>query len=307
VWFTEFAKALGIAGRQVDSHQRMCTKLQQRPLVAQIWGNDPAAYRQAVYRLRAWGVDGIDINMGCPQPGITARGACSALIKTPHLAVELIRAARAAAEDCSSYAQEAIKANGCFDPIVWQSPVPISVKTRVSFDHPPHTEAVRHWLATLLQEQPAALTVHGRSAAQQSEGLADWQWVQIAVEMREKISPCTLIIGNGDVTSRTEAMARVAYSGADGIMIGRGLFTDPSLFGEGGFPLWSREKKIALARWHLDAYQDFWGQGRNWEIIKKFFKIYLQGFEDADQLRQKIMNCHDYQSAREILNAERPE
>src|SRR5262249_8941027 len=150
VFFTEFAQARGIVENQRQSLQRLLFHPGQKPIVAQIWGNDPQAYYQAVLKIRRLGFDGVDINMGCPQPKIAGKGCCAGLIRNPGLAQELIRAAQEAA---------VVTGEGCEG----LSPIPVSVKTRVSYRHPPQKEGAVAWLSTVLSTKPAALTIHGRS------------------------------------------------------------------------------------------------------------------------------------------------
>jgi len=288
VYYTEFAQAGGVAVKRRDSMSRLLKHHDQRPIVAQIWGNRPEDYYQAVKHIREAGFDGVDINMGCPQHKITVKGCCAGLIRTPNLAVELITAA-----------QEAAVAN-----LPGNLPcIPVSVKTRASFHLPLRADKAEAWFSRLLACKPQAFIVHARSAEQQSEGVADWSYVRLAAKLRDALSPQTMLIGNGDVASRADGIARAHKFSCDGIMVGRGLFTNPLLFSGKDFSQLPREQKLACARFHLDLYEDFWGSGRNYEIMKKFFKIYLQGFEDAESLRERIMETHDYCQARELLNS----
>lgn len=303
VYFTEFAMASGIARQARDSLARVTFHKDQYPVIAQIWGNKPEDYRRAVYYLRGKGFHGVDINMGCPQHSITAKGCCSALIKNPTLATELVEASLEAAFDTGPEARAAGlhgQAN------VAGGPIPVSVKTRISFNHPPKPDGAEAWFRTLLSMPLAAFTVHGRSAEQQSEGLADWSYLDLARQVRNELSPETKLIGNGDVLSLDQGNDLSIRHGLDGIMVGRGLFTNPLMFSGRNFTQESAYEKLRWARYHLDTYEAHWGRTRNYEIMKKFFKIYIQDFtladgRSADMVRAELMTTHDYESAKAVL------
>jgi nifR3 family TIM-barrel protein len=248
----------------------------EHPLVAQIWGNDPEQYRLAALRLRDMGFDGIDINMGCPVRKIRKKGACSALILQPALAAELIAAAR-------------------------EGGLPVSVKTRIGYDD----DRTEEWMSHLLRQRPDALTVHGRTAAQESEGPVNWEAIARTAALRNELSPGTAVFGNGDVLSGTEIVARASRYGLDGVMVGRGVFADPYLFAADGragrFAGAPADEKLDLLVRHVELYRDFWGPARNYEVLKKFYKIYLVGFDGADALREALNHTHDYDEALQVV------
>jgi tRNA-dihydrouridine synthase len=184
----------------------------QRPLVAQIWGNEPEDYRQAIPRLLEAGFVGIDINMGCPAVKVVRRGSCAGLIDHPAQAGELIQAAQ---EACAV--------------------APVSVKTRLGVKE----KKTHEWAGFLLSRNLAALTIHGRIAAQMSEGEADWDEIASVVRLRDELGSTTRIIGNGDLRSREDLARRQKQSGVDGLMVGRGIFYDPQSWPGRHCPAWT--------------------------------------------------------------------
>ncbi len=148
------------------------------------------------------GFDGVDINMGCPDRSIEKQGAGAAMIRNPELAVEIIRAA-----------QEA-------------SGLPVSVKTRIGYNK----ESLDDWLTALLTASPAAITLHLRTRKEMSLVPADWEQMKRAVEMRNRVNPKVLLIGNGDVQDLEDGRAKAAESGCDGVMLGRSMFGNPWVF-----------------------------------------------------------------------------
>jgi tRNA-dihydrouridine synthase len=255
----------------------------EKPLIAQIWGNDPERYRRIAAEVRGMGFDGVDINMGCPVRKVVARGSCSGLIKNPALAAELIAAAREGAGD-----------------------LPVSVKTRLGISH----SQAEEWLGFLLAQGLSALTVHGRTVAQQSEGAADWGAVAAAVRLRDAAGLATRIVGNGDVRTAAEFHRRAAESAADGVMVGRGIFENLFLFrsiksgpGEHEFSRLPTGDKIAWFQRHIDLHDQTWGTAARFDMLKKFAKTYLRSFEGASRLVDAVMRTRTHAAAREVLSA----
>jgi tRNA-dihydrouridine synthase len=282
VMFTEFIHTevvLARRGRRPGLTPRLVHSRLEHPLVAQIWGNDPDSYARASVRLAELGFAGVDINMGCPVRKIRRKGACSGLILRPDLAAELIAAA---------------KAGG----------LPVSVKTRIGYDRP-QTE---QWISHLLDQELDALTVHGRYAEQESEEPADWDHIGHAARLRDRIAPQTVLLGNGDVRSRAQGRELALRYRLDGVMIGRGVFDDPRLFspdcetGSGFLDADEAEKLEFLLR-HVRLYRATWGETRNYEILKKFYKIYLVGFPGADELRDRLNATATYHEAFAAIEA----
>ena len=281
VFFTEFIHTdivLALRPDRPGLTPRLRFTPEERPLIAQIWGTNPEHYRLAAVRLRELGFDGIDLNMGCPVRKIRKKGACAALILNPSLAAELIEAAKSAE-------------------------LPVSVKTRVGF-----TEVrTEEWIGHLLGQDIDALTIHGRTAEQESEGEADWEQIRTVVALRDAAGARTVILGNGDVRSADQITDYARRYGADGVMVGRGVFEDPYLFSTDGragrFATASASERVELLVDHLRLYRETWGEERNYEILKKFYKIYLKGFSGADELRERLNATHDYAAAEDVIGA----
>jgi tRNA-dihydrouridine synthase len=275
VFFTEFTSTDGMFSE--GSHyatRRLVFKPEEKPIIAQIWGNNPENYFKAGKLLTEMGFDGIDINMGCPDRAIVKHGCCGGLINNPSLAKEIIQATKESAKG-----------------------LPISVKTRIGFKEI-ETES---WISFLLEQNLAALTVHGRTVKEQSKVPAHWDEIGKAVTLRDAINKETLIIGNGDVQSREEAMEKHEEYKVDGIMIGRGIFHNPWVFNKNvkanEIPT---NEKLQLLIEHIQLFADTWGDlpaclptGRQvrkpFEMMKKFYKIYIADIPDAHNFRMELM------------------
>lgn len=277
VFFTEFTNTDGMCseGRDAVIHRLQFTE-EERPIVAQIWGNNPEHYLRACRDLRSMGFDGIDINMGCPVRKIVKNGHCSALIENKPLVQELIAAAKEGAGE-----------------------VPVSVKTRLGF-RKPETE---HWTRFLLEQKPAVLTMHGRIAKEMSDFPANWEEIGRVVRIRNEMASETLIVGNGDVGSLGEIQEKSQAYGVDGVMVGRGIFHNIFLFdpnrGDSEVP---PQERIALFGDHLRLYRSTWGSDKNFEVMKKFVKVYVAGFQGAAKLRASIMEASDYSQIDAVLS-----
>ncbi|TSC58640.1 MAG: tRNA-dihydrouridine synthase [Parcubacteria group bacterium Greene0416_79] len=204
VLFTEFVSADGLLS---EGREALLAELiysgSERPIVAQLFSGNPEKMFEAGMLVKKLGFDGLDINMGCPDRSIEKSGAGAALIKNPRLAREIIRAGKEGA-----------------------SGLPVSIKTRLGYNR----DELEAWLPELLEERPAAITIHARTRKEMSKVPAHWDRVKHAVEMRDALKSQTLILGNGDVMSIAEAKEKAEETEADGIMLGRAIFGNPWLF-----------------------------------------------------------------------------
>jgi nifR3 family TIM-barrel protein len=266
VFFTEFTSTDGLTSKGFAAvSRRLEFTPDEKPIVAQIWGNHPEKYFEVAKMLVEMGFDGIDINMGCPDKNIVRRGCCSGLIKNPSLAKEIIAATKEGAGD-----------------------VPVSVKTRLGFKEF-ETES---WLGLLLEQDIAVLTVHGRTVKELSKVPAHWDEIGKAVKLRDAMKKEILIVGNGDVVSRDDALEKVAQFGVDGIMIGRGIFQNPWIFNkERKLEEVTVNEKLALLIDHIELFTKTWGDKKPIDILKKFYKVYVAGVPDAHNFRLELMEC----------------
>ncbi len=278
VFFTEFTNVEGMFSKGAARvTQRLRYTEEERPLVAQIWGSAPENFLKAARTLIDMGFDGIDLNMGCPASGPVHRGVCSGLINNPPLAQEIIHATQEGAA----------------------GRIPVSVKTRLGF------RAIDfEWIRFVLQQKPAALTVHARTVAEMSRVTANWDALKTVVEIRDEMQSETLIIGNGDIKSLAEARQKVAESGAEGAMVGRGIFEDPFLFSEDtSLNDKTPEEKMHLLLEHMHLWYDTWGTTKYFPTLRKFFKVYANGFPGAQDLRIQLMEAPTPEATRQIVTA----
>ena len=203
VYFSEFTNATGWvhAGQKAIGGRLVKTPDETR-LVAQIWGGEPGDMEQLAAHCRELGFIGIDINMGCPAKSAVKSGG-SALIRNPALAAQAIAAAKTAG-------------------------LPVSVKTRLGYTN---VSEWRDWLAHLLAQDIANLTIHLRTKKEMSKVPAHFELIPEIVVLRDQIAPHTLLTINGDIRDRSRGHELVhQFPGVNGVMIGRGVFHDPFCF-----------------------------------------------------------------------------
>jgi tRNA-dihydrouridine synthase len=344
VFFTEFMNVDGFChpdGRESVA-RRLVFSPSETPIVAQIWGKDPVKFAQTAREISQMslsglsrqsskngldypnksgndsiGFAGIDINMGCPDKAVVKSGGGAALIKSPELAVEIIRATRAA--------------------VKLGKALPISVKTRLGYSG---VEEWQDWLTVLLGQRLDALTVHLRTKKEMSKVPAHYELIPEIVRLRDELSPRTKLIINGDVANRAAGLNLIEkYVGIDGIMIGRGVFADPFCF-EKSPRSHDRAELVELLKYHLELFarhceqseaiqyktaglprrtssarndgrmdsrlrgNDKRGSGngsRKYAPMKKFFKVYINGFPEAKQLRAGLMETNSAEEALRLL------
>lgn len=211
----------------------------ERPVVAQIYGKTPELFYKVAHIVGELGFDGLDINMGCPARKVAAAGCGAALIREPELAREIIRAARQGLQDWRDgqslrdigirpSAIEAFNAANRRRTGGNQGTVrrllPLSIKTRIGYDR----VVVKEWISNLLEERPAAISLHGRTLQQGYKGNADWDAIALAAEIARGSE--TLLLGNGDLLDMPDVYRRVRDSRVDGVLLGQAAQGNPWLF-----------------------------------------------------------------------------
>lgn len=195
----EMASCKGLCYNDRKTAELLSVTPGERPMAVQLFGNEPEFMTGAVKIAEQFSPDIIDINSGCPMPKIVSGGAGSALMKTPELFGEVVRAAVEAAH------------------------VPVTVKIRAGWDENSINAVQMAQIAE--QNGAAAVAVHGRTKTQLYSGKADWDIIR-AVKQSVNIP----VIGNGDVTTPELCRQMYEYTGCDLVMVGRGSYGRPWLF-----------------------------------------------------------------------------
>ena len=274
LFFTEFTNVSSYASEKGrgSALERLQIAPTDAPIIAQIWGKNPEHFATIASALESLGFAGIDLNFGCPDKNVNKAGGGAAMIKTPELAVDCYRNAKS------------------------HTTLPVSIKTRLGWSRP---EEYRDWLSALLNEHPAALTIHLRTKKEMSKVPAHYELIPDIIKLRNQISPTTKLIINGDIKNKAHVLElHQKYPEIDGFMIGRGVFQNPYCF-TNHQP--TREELMSLLKLHLDLYEKY--NFKSYEPLKHFYKIYINNFPGASDLRAKLMETHSVAEARAIIES----
>jgi nifR3 family TIM-barrel protein len=280
VTWTEFVSATGLCspGRAELLTDFWYTEI-ERPIVAQIFGSTPEDFYTSALLIQELGFDGIDINMGCPDKSVSCKqGSGAGLILEPKRAQQVILETKRGA-----------------------GKLPVSVKTRLGYNE----NILDTWLKTILDTEVAAVTVHARTKKEMSLVPAHWEEIEKAVRIRDSFDRTPnkpLIIGNGDVKNLAEGRTRVSETGCDGIMIGRGIFGNPWLFNHDreNSPIGTEEKLTVLIE-HTTLFEKLFTGKKGFDVMKKHYKAYVNGFDGAKELRIKLMETHTASEVKKII------
>ena len=275
IFFTEFTNAASYnSPKGIQSTRgRLTFTEDEQPMVAQIWGNNPEHFSVMAKGLKEQGFKGIDINMGCPVTNVATKSCGSGLIRNPELAAELIAAAK-------------------------KGGLPVSVKTRLGYTY---KDEWIEWLTHILKQDIVNLTIHLRTRKEMSKVPAHYELISEIKKLRDEIAPQTLLTINGDIRDREHGLELVNEYGVDGVMIGRGIFTNPFAF-EKVAREHSREELVGLLNLQLDLFDKYTAEvPRKYDPLKRFFKIYIRNFEGASELREALMHTKTTDEARTLL------
>jgi nifR3 family TIM-barrel protein len=296
----------------------------ERPVVAQIYGKTPELFYRVAHIVCEMGFDGLDINMGCPARKVAASGCGAALTRAPALAREIIRAVKRGIQDW--YEGRTVNDAGLGDDIIeeiklanrrragYETPrqrrvIPVSVKTRLGYDR----NVIEEWLPTLLEENLAAISLHGRTLEQGYKGEADWDAIGRAVEIAKGSS--TLILGNGDIHDLRDAYRRVRETRVDGVLIGRGAQGNPWLFRDkdsvkqalrtnsalviDSKPV-SLSERFQVIMEHSNHFENLCGPSR-FMAMRKHLTWYCCNFRGAAEMRAHMTRANSAEEVRQSL------
>lgn len=242
----------------------------ESPRSLQLYSVDPKYTYAAAKMIADEGLaDHIDMNFGCPVPKVTRRGGGAALPFKRKLFGQIVQAAVAATENTD---------------------IPVTVKFRVGIDDEHHTFLDAGRIAA--EEGAAAVALHARTAAQRYSGKADWRHI---AALKEHVTGIP-VLGNGDIFEAQDALAMMASTGCDGVVIGRGCLGRPWLFAElsaafSGKPLPTAPNLGEVAQIllrHGQLLAAHFGEDKGMRDIRKHVAWYLHGFPAGAELRRAL-------------------
>lgn len=259
--YTEFVSAEGLW--RIEKRGEMENKIwqdlrfdnTQGPNIVQLFGSDPESFYESAKIICRLGFDGIDINMGCPSPGLEKRGGGAGLIRDKCNAVEVVEATRRGSGN-----------------------LPVSVKTRIGSDKPDE-----EWWKTLAGMNLPAVAMHGRTFKQLYSGEADWDVLRQAAEVIRESG--TLFLGNGDIKKYEDFKKNEVCM--DGVLIGRAAIGNPWVLRRDGY-VPSVEEKLSVAVEHARKFEEMLPE-QKFFVMRKHLVGYASGFPEAVELRKKLV------------------
>lgn len=269
LYVSEMVTSRALVERNATTMDMVTFAEDENPRSVQLYGVDPdvmaRATRIIVEEDRA---DHVDLNFGCPVPKVTRKGGGSALPWKRDLFSRIVQAVVAAADDR----------------------VPVSVKMRMGIDddHLTYLDAGR----SAARAGVAWISLHGRTAAQMYSGRADWS----AIARLKQELPDIPVLGNGDIWTAQDALAMVAQTGCDGVVVGRGCLGRPWLFGQlvaafRGDPIPDDpdlRTVLATLRRHAELLSSDYGETKGCRDMRKHMAWYLKGFSVRQAVRQSL-------------------
>jgi len=299
----------------------------ERPILAQVFGNQPELFYLVAQIVCELGFNGLDINMGCPAKSVVHRGAGAGLINSPDLAKEIIVAAKKGIADWvksgpTAFSEKILnKVKDTQEKLrligvklsVKRSMIPVSVKTRIGYD----SIVIEDWINELLLALPANITVHGRTLKQMYTGVSNWEAIKLGAKVvadynqgkpeTEKIT----FLGNGDVQNFSDISAKVAETGVDGVLVGRETFGNPWFFKN--LPQFKADpeqtvnyqadisEKLQALLEHTRKFIEIKGE-QNLLQMRKHWVHYLKGFVNAAQLRRQLVQASSLAEVENLLS-----
>jgi nifR3 family TIM-barrel protein len=256
--YTEFVNVRDILARPGYVLPKMRFKDDERPVVIQIYGDDPDQFLEAALEVQELEPDIIDINMGCPAKSIANRGAGVGLMRTPLKIARIFR-----------------KLTSALD-------VPVTGKIRLGWDDDCLTYKL---VARIIEEEGGQLlAIHGRTKKQAYGGEADWDAIAEVVE-----SLNIPVIGNGDVYTVADIQQMKEHTSCAGVMIGRAAIRNPWIFCHLDREQVPPQQVRTTMLTHLERNIEFYGPERGLRLFRKYAAHYLTPYQLPKEIRQKLL------------------
>ncbi len=257
--YSEFISAKDVIYAKRPGYEKRLEFLEEeRPVVYQIYDEDPARILKAALMLQERGADILDVNMGCPARSVSDRGAGSGLLRTPE------------------------KIAAIFKGLTSALSIPITGKIRLGWDE----DSLNYLdIARIVEDNGGKmLAVHARTRKQGYRGEADWDAI---AEIKQHVS--IPVIGNGNVRLAGDVQKMMAYSGCDGVMIGRAARLNPWIFS--GYERWEVPQELVYqsAKRHLDLCLSHYALDHGLILFRKFIKSYTSIYDIDKETRLKLV------------------
>ncbi|MGB2184067.1 MAG: tRNA dihydrouridine synthase DusB [Flavobacteriaceae bacterium] len=281
VMYTEFISSEGLIRDAAKSMMKLDIYEKERPIGIQIFGANLDSMLQAVDIVEKTNPDIIDINYGCPVKKVVCKGAGAGILKDIPKMVSLTKA------------------------IVERTKLPVTVKTRLGWDHD-SIQIVD--VAERLQDVGAqAISIHGRTRAQMYKGDANWYPIAAVKNNQRMHIP---VFGNGDVDTPEKAMMMRDEFGLDGAMIGRASIGNPWFFGQVKHYFKTKEHlppptikdRVEMARRHLQMAIDWKGDKLGVFETRRHYTNYFKGIPHFKEYRLQMVTLDNASEVFEVFD-----
>lgn len=261
---SEMVSSKGVSYKNERSTELMEVSEIEHPCAVQLFGNEPETMATAAKTALKFKPDILDINMGCPAPKISGNGSGCALMRTPKLCGDIVKAVTNAVD------------------------IPVTIKIRKGYDDDSLTalEVARY----CVDNGASAITIHGRTAKQMYKPYADWE---IIARLKNEFD--VPIIGNGDVIDGKTAKQMLEQTGCDMVMVGRASLGNPWVFKEINEYIHNgrniappnTDERLKVMTEHIKKICLYKGEKIGMKEARKHVAYYLKGFHGAAALRNE--------------------
>ncbi len=280
---SEMISSHGLVYRSGKTEKMLDSTPEEKPLSVQLFGAKPDILAEAAAIVESSGADIVDINFGCSVRKVLRTGSGAALMRTPDLAEDLLKAVRRTIR------------------------LPLTIKIRSGWD-PSGAQALN--ISEIAESCGVdAITVHPRTAGQLFSGRADWS---IIAAVKKKVS--IPVIGNGDITSGNDAVRMLAETGCDAVMIGRKAIGNPDIFSRVLAQINGDEeiaedisRRFDLMIRYLQASVEYIGEEQACRMMRSRLGWFTKGLHKSSHFREAIKHLSSESEGVELIKAYREE
>ena len=280
---SEMISSHGLVYRSGKTEKMLDSTPEEKPLSVQLFGAKPDILAEAAAIVESSGADIVDINFGCSVRKVLRTGSGAALMRTPDLAEDLLKAVRRTIR------------------------LPLTIKIRSGWD-PSGAQALN--ISEIAESCGVdAITVHPRTAGQLFSGRADWS---IIAAVKKKVS--IPVIGNGDITSGNDAVRMLAETGCDAVMIGRKAIGNPDIFSRVLAQINGDEeiaedisRRFDLMIRYLQASVEYIGEEQACRMMRSRLGWFTKGLHKSSHFREAIKHMSSEKEGIELINNYRDE
>ena len=269
--YTEFVRADFIVNAYERMFPRLAYQETERPVVFQIYGDDPDQLLKAALQVQTLNPDIIDVNMGCPAESVTDLGAGVSLMREP------------------------LKVARIFHTLTRVLRVPVTGKIRIGWEDSRSYQLI----ARVIEENGgAAIAIHGRTQEQRYRGKANWD---VIAEVKQTVR--VPVIGNGDVKTAADIEQMKRHTACDAVMIGRAAVGNPWIFARLDQEQVRPEMVHTMVHQHMQRCIEFYGEQKGLVHFRRHALGYLKSQHLPRVLRAEIINQKSSGAFLNLLNA----